>query len=243
MSGIVVGNERPARVSRGLEGGGVMTETKRERSILERPILMCGEMVRAVLSGNKTQTRRVVKPQPLHPIKACTNGFYVKNPNASSSGNDVFAGPYGVSGDRLWVRENYTTDHEAFYPHYPVIYQADGYDPRRECKLKNGKVFSPETKTWHQFRWRPSIHMPRARSRINLEIVSVGVERVQDINEADAQAEGVQWPSAGDHGRSHPTCVDAFKSMWDSINRARGFGWDANPWVWVVKFQRVEVTP
>ena len=177
----------------------------------ERPILFSAPMVRALLAGTKTQTRRVVK-----------RNAYEKSIHADQFAPPTCACPYGQPGDRLWVRETWAKwgrdDQCGEGPsvtHEP-IYRADG---------------SP----WdEQDKWRPSIHMPRAASRILLEITSVRVERLQDISEADTVAEGIPAGevSPADAGRF------AYRLLWESINGPDS--WAANPWVWVLEFKRVE---
>ncbi|MEL6110996.1 MAG: hypothetical protein AAFU85_33735, partial [Planctomycetota bacterium] len=132
----------------------------------ERPVLFSGEMVRAILSGRKTQTRRIVKGGlGRKPNWACSfgrnqSGLYVwsgENPRGSSQFADAWprpglACPFGQVGDRMWVRESWTPDHAAFYPHHAVVYRADGgFDYER----KDGKVYSPEADRWFPYRWRP----------------------------------------------------------------------------------------
>lgn len=232
----------------------------------ERPILFSGAMTRAILAGQKTQTRRVVKPQPHIDAMGnfCWDGWNfgqdfngphiqaIASPIPSSKTGRVHC-PHGKPGDRLWVRETWST--HACFDHLPpsecpksIHYWADG-------KVKTGKG-------------RPSIHMPRWASRILLEIVSVRVERLQDISEADAEAEGCErldserderdWkicPQCGGTGlytalgagggvlpdtdcRECDTYAKRYRHLWDSIN---GEGsWAANPWVWVIEFKRVE---
>ena len=194
----------------------------------ERPIIFSGAMVRALLAGTKTQTRRVVKPLPIT-LNRDTNSLEVDDENIA---NGRFAKqvpcPYGQPGDRLWVREarwwfKDEPDHETGY--YPpkltvedVEYRADGDDVRKV--------------------WRPSIFMPRWASRITLEVTSVRVERLQDISPNDCIAEGA-WPVAHrELGRGHEA-VAAYQALWESINGPGS--WDANPWVWVVEFRSVEV--
>lgn len=187
----------------------------------ERPIIFSGPMVRALLDGRKTQTRRIVKPQPRYDIVQCEGGigFYEKTPNPTSSGYSVFGCPYGVPGDRLWVRETWRPS------------QVDGVAWYAEtCGDES------------HHRWRPSIHMPRWASRITLEITGVRVERVQSISREDAIAEGCDEESLGSQH-----CIDGmpapcvwYMDLWNSLNAARGFGWDANPWCWVLEFRRVQ---
>lgn len=209
----------------------------------ERPILFSGEMVRAILDGRKTQTRRVVKPQP--PNWAWTR---VKE-YAEIRGLTQQVGkieywikpcPYGQPGDRLWVRETWRAEELPVYGEDGIRYRADNHfqiiENTFEASEKWGDAYRPGMK------WRSSIFMPRWASRITLEIVSVRVDQVQDISEDDAKAEGItlQFPT-----RSVPhrvggdvwTYPNAYARLWDDINSKSGLGWDANPWVWVVEFR------
>lgn len=204
----------------------------------ERPILFKGPLVRAILSGQKTVTRRPLK---------MPHGFW----ETSATGELVPIPancPYGKPGDRLWVRETWYCDHfEVMRGPYlkpddldirealedgTLVYGADGLAPYEQ----------------EQPTWKPSIHMPRWACRILLEITAVRVERLEDLDEDQAQAEGF-----GDHefGCSrpcepdgYPACscgslsyVDSFRRLWESINGPQA--WAANPWVWVVEFKRV----
>lgn len=222
----------------------------------ERPILFNGEMVRAILDGRKTQTRRVIKPQPKL-IESSGRWYWEKaldvngRPlvDASRRWWEYYGtSPYGKPGDRLWVRETwrqcvhngsecvrYRAD-DAVLPKWP-----NGYD-----KGYGGK-------------WRPSIHMPRWASRILLEITDVRVQRLQDISDKQILAEGVRVPmTEGGSGALRLTGkyppsdyfdgskIDDptnwlrahFASLWDFINPKNP--WDSNPWVWAVTFKRVD---
>jgi len=183
----------------------------------ERPILMSAPMVRAILAGTKTQTRRVAKGEALRWLvrDGFTPGF------VADPGNRLC--PYGQPGDRLWVREShwwFKDEHDPVTGYFPppltiedVEYRADGEKPGRA--------------------WRPSIHMPRWASRITLEVTSVRVERLQDISEADAISEGIPTSDV-----SPPdACRFAYRLLWESINGPGS--WDANPFVWVVSFRRI----
>lgn len=206
----------------------------------ERPILFSATMVRAILDDSKTQTRRVVKPQP--PAKyrhlwpefnsrgtvGPIGWFWSKETSGSGAEQQDLLGinpcPYGNVGDRLWVRETWLPfDRDHRPPDY--TYRADitpeGDDIRVEY-IRCGR----------NYLWRPSIHMPRAASRITLEITGVRVERLQDISEADAMAEGVPFSLMGSTHRI------GFENLWQSINGPES--WSANPWVWVIEFRRVE---
>jgi len=190
----------------------------------ERPILMSAPMVRAILGGTKTQTRRVVKYAAPDLVDA--DGWPLRD-ESESGGGEVRAGcPYGQPGDRLWVRETFM-DLGACY-----LYRADQSAERERAIVAPGQ------------RWKPAIHMPRAASRIALEITAVRVERLQDITEADALAEGIVRLNDGGYGLpdgSHYHHTDprvSYWSLWDAIN---GQGVTAtDPWVWAISFQRVQ---
>jgi len=222
----------------------------------ERPILFSAPMVRAILEGRKSQTRRVVTPQPPTPeqVHALAGIDYswiapthqrieyhrpagpVWAVRALMGREPHLRCPYGHPGDRLWVREAWGI--AAGLPWDPgyVEYRAD-------CTGNFNDVGDLIP------RWRPSTHMPRKYSRILLEVTDVRVQRVQDISEADARAEGVLWVPG--HGEITPAdleegysnyldCRQGFWGLWDSINERRGYGWEANPWVWCLTFKRVD---
>lgn len=191
----------------------------------ERRILFSGEMVRALLEGCKTQTRRVVKPQPSKPPILPDKGmedaaFYP-------------ACPHGQPGDRLWVKEGFWTNGSKPSESDFVVYHLEHETKQNEVsrnrqgEMRTGAFFG-------EFKRFPSIFMPRWASRITLEITGVKVERLQDISEEDAKAEGCDGRSF--HGHGHP-CAKQFRSLWDSIN---GDGaWDTNPWVWAIAFKQI----
>lgn len=175
-----------------------------------RPIILSAPMVRAVLEDRKSQTRRVVKPQP---IWIAEPDVPFKTEDADPQG--VISCPYGITGDGLWARETYSIIEDR------VAYKADevnGVIPYHYC-LKVG-----------QWKWKSPISMPRWASRILLEVTDVRVERLQDISAHDALREGV-----GHDGMGNPV-VD-FQNLWEKINGPGS--WAANPWVWVVGFRRV----
>lgn len=225
----------------------------------ERPILFSGPMVRAILEGRKSQTRRVVKPQPvpsteygrIHPadgsVEWCARDGRV---------NEITRGPYGVPGDRLAVRETWrfwgwTEDGIPW-----VEYRADGKKrllERATIPFEWGDRLAdiwadlstagncPADDNGEGFRacdkgWRSPIRMPRWASRITLELTDVRVERVMEISSEDAKAEGL---SVEDPRTSAVTGIGRFARLWDQINAKRGYGWDANPWVWVIEFRRI----
>lgn len=198
----------------------------------ERPILFQSEMVRALLDGRKTQTRR---------------DRYLKNINESPDYRLTWQGisggvfgvrfdrprktifipsPYGAPGDHLWVRETFCIGH-----FNEIIYRAT--EPDQGCS--HPEDMSP---------WKPSIFMPRRESRITLEITSVRVERLQDITEDDAKAEGVtiggtkfDHPSISNEEEYGRACGFAYKDLWEKIN-GKG-SWDKNPWVWAITFKKL----
>ena len=218
----------------------------------EKPILFSGEMVRAILDGTKTQTRRIIKPQP-DTWRHDERGFEF---NRTDEHRPVFAdtfaknySPYGQPGDRLWVRETWKTgcNLDKYSPkQIRETYEDAGY---RLGDRKNGKccpmlyISDGEHKRWgdHDIadfgEWgktRVSIHMPRWASRITLEINGVRIESLHDITEDDARAEGV---STQLNGKGILSNVEAFRMLWTRINGASS--WTQNPWVWVVEFRRI----
>jgi len=229
----------------------------------ERPILFSGAMVRALLDGSKTQTRRIAPIEKLQ-ITPYGDGFVswsvrfskaIKGVLASHSGGNlteeqarrIIASqfcPHGAPGDRLYVRETWAQP-MSLDPG-PTVYRAD-----YPACVPTGFVNIPPVDS---ITWKPSIHMPRTLSRITLEVTGVRVERLQDIDENGAIAEGVErvthkpiWPTFEEkhywrgymnHERANrDTAIDSFNSLWRSINGPES--WDANPWVWVVEFKRV----
>lgn len=211
----------------------------------EHPILFSAPMVRAILDGKKSQTRRVAKKMVRHPD---LGNLYTPGALAMEGEPQHVierACPYGRPGDRLWVRETWQgplfdgehgdVDRRTIEKPEHCVYKADGV-PAPEFIDADDNL---------QCCWRPSIHMPRWASRITLEITSVRVERLQDISEADAIAEGIEsradgwaWYTGQDHKTSYTTQpITSYRSLWDSINGAES--WAANPWVWVVEFKRV----
>jgi hypothetical protein len=191
----------------------------------ERPILFNGEMVRAILEGKKTQTRRIVKyiPSLGEPEQWCH-----KRNKYSLIGDYRRFCPFGKPGNLLYVRETFGA-----WPHMMGGLQMDTLEYRAD-----GEYCGDHAENW---RWRPSIHMPRWASRIDLVIKNVRIERVNDITEEDAIAEGVKSTTTlTDDGLDYTGLYAAehFQILWDSINKKRGYGWDKNPWVWVIEFER-----
>ena len=205
-----------------------------ERAAVERPVLFSGPMVRAILEGRKTQTRRVMEPQPR---SGQTWGVVEESERYAGEWFQWYDGgektasfscPYGVIGDRLWVREAFTVQPQsAISSRDLVFYRAD---------VGN---------TYLDGKWKPSIFMPRWASRILLEIVEVRVQRVHEISDADARAEGALPMNISGTLNGEPmtgVVIDprkAYQLLWDSINEKRGYGWRGNPWVWAITFKRV----
>lgn len=186
----------------------------------EKPILFSAPMVRAILDGSKTQTRRVVNYPPFDP---------------SDDGIDVafYSGalkcPYGETSDRLWIREAHRF--LAYMPTYLTIeYMANGHAKTWDRKNSGIKLREPVLVN----RKRPSIHMPRWASRITLEITGIRVERLQDITNNDALDEGTPDLRTIENGWDMRRC---FQELWEQINGAGS--WAENPWVWVIEFKKV----
>lgn len=219
----------------------------------ERPIIFSAPMVRAILQGKKTQTRRIVKPQPPTPeqVRKLSGSSFSIFTDAHTPGKFRVAGPvwcvrrlinrepqwicpYGVAGDRLWVRETWfdnmaSDDGDTAQTPARCVYRADG------------EFMEQFPEDYMEGKWTPSIHMPRWASRITLEIVAVHVERLQDITEHDAEREGFERsfdPDGSEYGAELTTAVEAFEMLWHKINGADS--WNANPWVWVIEFRKLE---
>ncbi len=196
-------------------------EAGARQAIKERPILFSGPMVRAILAGRKTQTRRIIKPQPSQK----ENGWWKwdgTRPKATRATGSIasntspeiwlpFSCPYRYPGDRLWVRETWAKQLSGKY-----IYRADHQDWELADYTATGA-------------WRPSIYMPRAACRILLQITHIRVERLHDISADDARAEGCTDPG--------PIAIGEYQTLWEKINGPES--WALNPWVWVITFKPV----
>lgn len=214
----------------------------------ERPILFSAPMVRAILDGTKTQTRRIAPitdltivphdhgmvawtvrfSKPLRGIKASHSGGKFTDENAQRIIASQF-NPYGEPGDRLWVRETWMDLRGTGVEHRPTPESAlQRYAYAADTPPGS---YGDEARKQYGLKWRPSIHMPRTVSRINLEIKGVRVERLHDISRGDAMSEGCPFPNMANG-------VDPrrwYAELWEQINGP--FSWDANPWVWVVEFK------
>ena len=223
----------------------------------ERGMIFNADMVRAILDGRKTQTRRIMKPQP----EPCPRGGHwwpsnvfktmlhveeeMQNGQGGWGGLVGDACPFGDVGDRIWVRETFCpVDDTQYGGEKWVDYRAT---PKFEASHPAGWDCAPNDA--EALKWRPSIHMPRWASRILLEITVVRVERLNAISEEDAEAEGIDmealydsqdcYDCIADHNMTgRPTVTGAFKYLWESIYGEES--WKANSWVWVISFKRVE---
>jgi len=204
----------------------------------EKPIIFKPLMIRAILNGNKTQTRRVMIPQPWNNdiIGSTIEGFQTtlnqaKNIwfNENKTGESIDIKWKYMVGDTLWVREKFCNGGSRTEPEY--YYFADTLS----CEYDD-----PEELTW-----KPSIHMPRVAARIFLKVTSVSIQKLQNISEEDAISEGIVHtcpvdcpPPCG--GTDCTDYISAYRNLWDSINAKRGYPWERNPWVWVINFSRTK---
>ena len=215
-----------------------------------KPILFSGEMVRAILDKRKTQTRRIVSPQPTYRKGRKLPWMWSPNSGASVQWResitincqhcDIWATncPYGKVGDQLWIRETWKPDVDGDVS--CITYRADGakipIENTPEAAERWLSVRRPREQypTFEPPSWRPSIYMPRWASRLTLEVTEIRVERLNDISEEDAIAEGCQCAGVP----ASLTNRGAFAKLWESINGPGS--WDENPWVWVVGFELKE---
>jgi hypothetical protein len=206
--------------------------------VKQSPILFSAPMVRAILAGNKTQTRRLVKPQPAADFVPQIGEYYralvdevsgEQSPEAfarfgASDENEDFPCPFGRPGDVLWVREAYAPCSEK----ENHVHAKSGFTYRADWSQE-------EEESARDFLWKPSIFCTRAASRITLVVEGVRMERLQSITEEDAVAEGVDI-GCPDHEADQPLPSMLYERLWEQIN---GPGtWADNPWVWVITFKR-----
>ena len=203
-----------------------------------KPILFNTEMVRAILDGRKTQTRRLVKEDKRgqwvavnnarnHEYGASVPCYLHREVSFDDKSRNIMYPKYDV-GDILWVRETWLKADDGFY------YKADVKAPSESEDMRKA----------YGYKWKPSIHMPREAARIFLRVTNVRVERLQEITPLDAWNEGCRIGNSFSWEKHIPElqqqCRDIlFKSLWDNLNEKRGYGWDTNPWVWVYEFERV----
>ncbi len=212
----------------------------------ERPIIFSDDSVRAILEGRKTQTRRVIKiPEGIaakYEYKGDDGGNELLPKQSGHYWMNGYAMwrpklcPYGKVGDRLWVRETF-----AYMQNLEACARA-GEPCEIAYKADQPKEVSDEDLR-EVFFWKPSIFMPKWAARTWLEITNIRVERLCEISEEDAKAEGVtpeNLMTDYDDATDYQRYKYSFKNYWDSLNAKRGFGWETNNWVWVIEFQKVE---
>jgi hypothetical protein len=191
----------------------------------EHAVILGSEMVRAILEGRKTQTRRVIKPQPsegdLVGFSFFSGDDAIEMRNYPLRQSRIVKCPYGQPGDRLWVKETWNLTAQG-KPYYRAAYTSDA-----EKEMMHHRI-AP---------WKSARFMPRIFSRITLEVVRIRVERVQEISTKDCVAEGMTWD--GPCGLN--VALEKYMDLWDKLNAKRGYGWEVNPWVWVIEFKLLEV--
>lgn len=214
-------------------------------AVRERPIIFSAESVRAILNGTKTQTRRVIVPQPSAGVRYRPGGGAVED------GHGRPINPrWGVPPERLWVRETWGYWPASLGEEGRILYRAEVDDIEAHGDRPMGWT-SRVGPISELTVWRSPIYMSRGSSRILLELSDVRVQRLQEISEEDAKAEGMQFHDGGGLGHSgwrhdvsygyvQATARAALRSAWDALNSKRGYGWDKSPWVWCLTFRRVK---
>lgn len=204
----------------------------------ERPILFSAPMVRALLDGSKTQTRRVVKPQPewlpeVRRTESAGSMFWPIGALGQQCGMPIVNCPYGQPGDSLWVREAIRL--------VPDQEPDDGTGRVLSTYGADGSPTVADAWPWKRS-YLPPMHCPRGLSRIDLDVTGVRVERLQDISLRDVRAEGCEvrefWLYGGNAEQRQQVGANVYRALWEQINGAGS--WAANPWVWVVEFKRIE---
>ena len=207
----------------------------------EYGMIFSGPMVRAILDGTKTQTRRIIKPQP----KDWTTRYGKPWPCIEKNGLVEYQKcPHGEIGDRIWVRETWWEP--PFITHRMLRNGADTW-PKCDYDIECDNQRREEYREWGWKR-KPSIFMPRWASRIDLEILNIWPEKIQDISEEDAKKEGVvkefrivvMRPDGGPDYSIGLSYKGGFANLWDSLNAKKGYGWDKNLWVFVREFRRIK---
>ena len=213
---------------------------------VEYPILYTADSVRAYLEDRKTQTRRVMNPQPPRHWSIPPARFFQGHFNewGCHVNSDSIRCPYGQAGDTLWVREKY-----ALKPQYDLLSAkeiVEFYGIRKDI------YYETLTKCFWAGKTRPSIHMPRWASRLTQTITGVKVERLADLTEEDARGEGVEpasyqtthgWRNYVNPGCIATTARTSYESLWNKLNRQRGYGWESNVWVWVISYPKYSEEP
>lgn len=198
----------------------------------EYPILFSSEMVNAILDGRKTQTRRALTKQPIDALPMKVPNLWVTLETRNPHHGRVIRCRYGVPGDRLWVRETWQTESrfDIFSP--SEVPQGSNLRWLADDSIGVASIGCPFGRV------RPSIHMPRWASRIVLEIMNIRLERLQEITGDECTLEGIQvaWSDPNNNNQE----IETYKALWDKLNSKRGFGWDVNPWVWVIEFKAVK---
>lgn len=232
----------------------------------ERPILFNIEMINAILDERKTQTRRLKGIADLDLFNCRWDGMRWQRHMGYPVGHIDIPCPYGEVGDRLWIRETwaptmfledgvtiqYKDGTELFYNHpeemndwherewirHSNFFKSQGvkYD---DSLSYDGQWVEPES-GWPFEKWHPSIFMPKFVARIWLEILQVSCERLQDITLTDSLSEGIDPDAELNNYGTGSKYRDSFAALWDSINKKRGYGWNKNPWVWVIKYKRMQ---
>lgn len=221
---------------------------------IEHPILYTADSIRAYLEDRKTQTRRVIKPQPIIDVMPDDSGKLSGHWRVKPSETLIWAGynhlymitdemmrhsPYGQAGDRLWVRETWEVK-SCDGLQADIAYKADPYGHDTQivyiCDKKLPKNLD---------QWQPSIFMPRWASRLTQTITEVRVERLQEINTNDKalQAEGIPLICQPDNRTDWLEMAYQFSLLWDSLNAKRGYSWESNPWVWVISYPTYSEEP
>ena len=195
-------------------------------AISEKPIIFNQEMVKAILEGRKTQTRRIIKPQPKYIQKLNDDRYETSIDGGFDNDVNYIKSPYQI-GQKLWVRETFFVENTCCY-----------YKANWDFDKSTGKE-----------KWKPSIFMPKKYARIWLEVADVRVNRIQNISESDSIKEGIPLVH-NSYGLdrygiwinkkyiSNESAATIFMCLWDSINEKRGYSWKSNPWVWVIEFKR-----